>query len=482
MTRKLTHEDVDAIERFWIEKSRKNFYAFRRYLRGNKFTTGWFIAELCVVLQQFYADLINGKKPVLVIQTPPQHGKSWTIIDFIVWLTGKQNHLKIIFASFSERLGHRCNAAIKRYFDSEKFSKIFPNATIPAIGDRSHSRTTEYIEYLDGEGVVTDGYFRNTTICGPVTGETLDVGIIDDPVKGREQANSKAWLDKIWDWYTNDFSTRFSEDAGLLIITTRWNIDDLVGRLKEKKGDAVKIVNFPAIATCDEVHRKEGDALFPELKSLAFLNDKKDTLAGSHWEALYQGNPTKEGGNLFKDHYWKFYTVLPKLKYRIIYGDTAQKAKEQNDWTVFAVWGISYDNKIFLLDLERERYESPQLIVAAKAFWNKHKSTIGQGVLRCIKIEDKSSGTGLIQHLRQDGIPVKGIPRNIDKVSRGNDTAPMIEVGNVYLPENAPWLSYFLSEHRVFPNGDFDDIVDTTMDAVEDLLINPLADNYEDLI
>jgi predicted phage terminase large subunit-like protein len=247
-------------------------------------------------------------------------------------------------------------------------------------------------------------------------------------------------------------------------------------------GDNVKVLNFQAISTAVETHRGIGQPLFPELKSLKFLLGKKSLLASSHWESLYQGKPTVEGGNLFKDNHWKYYTALPKMRFRMIYADTALKKEEQHDWSVLQCWGMSYDGHIYLLDQVRKKVEAPQLLTMARAFWNKHNDITNLGVLRQMKPEDKASGTGLIQTLRQEGIPIKGIQRNRDKVSRANDVTPMIEVGNVYIPEDATWLNDYLVEFSAFPNGDNDDQIDPTMDAIEDLLINPAVVNYEDLI
>ena len=477
----LTHEDAAILNQWWVEKSRVNFFAYRRYMRANEFLYNWFLIDVSRNLQQFYVDLLAGKKPILVIQTPPQHGKTWSVVDFIGWLAGKHPNLRTIYASFSDTLGVRANLQLQRTIDSGKFQDIFKETRLAksmlSAVDMKAQRNKNLLEFVGKQGS-----FRNTTVGGPVTGETLDLGVIDDPIKGREQANSKTYLDKIWDWFTDDFNTRFSEDAGLLIIMTRWNVNDLVGRLIKQKGARVKVLNYSAIATQDELHRSVGDPLFPALKSLDFLLDKKGTMALAHWDALYQGAPVVIGGNLFKDTWWKYYKTLPKMQWRIIYADTALKAEEQHDYTVFQCWGMSYDRKIFLIDMVRDKVEAPQLLTMAKAFWNKHRAIQGHGVLRSMKIEDKASGIGLIQTLRQDGVAVKGIQRSRDKVSRANDVLPEIEVGNVYLPEDAPWLSDYLTETNAFPNGEFDDQVDPTMDAIEDMLISGVQLNYEDML
>ena len=194
----LSHEDIDNLDQAWINKSRVNFLAFRKYIRHGNFIYNWFIIDLCIQLQKFYIKLINGERPVLVIQTPPQHGKSWTITDFIAWVSGLHPSLRVIFGSYSETLGVRTNLALQRYYDSRKFQAIFPKCRINQKNvvtiSGNYQRNKNLLEYVDNTGC-----FRNTTVQGPVTGETLDLGVIDDPVKGREQANSKTYRDKTWD-------------------------------------------------------------------------------------------------------------------------------------------------------------------------------------------------------------------------------------------------------------------------------------------
>ena len=189
----------------------------------------------------------------------------------------------------------------------------------------------------------------------------------------------------------------------------------------------------------------------------------------ANWEALYQQNPTIVGGGLFRDDWWEYWTQLPPLEWRTIYADTAQKTKEHNDFSVFQCWGRSKFGQAVLIDQMRGKWEAPELKVQARAFWTKHKAINSGGALRAFKVEDKVSGTGLIQELKREGIPMIPIQRNTDKVTRAMDAAPFIESGNVLLPKEAPWLSDFLGEHSAFPSGAHDDQVDPMMDAVTDI-------------
>lgn len=462
---------LEFIKEKAVRDARKDFLAFRKLINPkNKW--GWWQEEIAAELQSFFDAIVRGERPKLVIQAPPQHGKSVQVIDFIAWLAGKNPNLRTIYTSFSERLGVRANLRLQRLYDSKIYQEIFPDMHINKSNSVTVSghflRNREILEYCDHSG-----YFRNTTVGGSITGEGLDLGVIDDPLKGRKEANSITIRDGVWDWFTDDFFTRFSEDAALLCILTRWHIDDPIGRLIEKYPD-VKVLSYPAIATADEKHRKEGEALFPEHKSVEFLLERKQLMDATSWLSLYQQTPIIVGGDIIRGEWFVRYDILPVIKYRKIYADTAQKTKEQNDYSVFECWGYGEDSKIYLLDLIRSKWEAPELKERAIAFWNKHKAVEGLGALREMVIEDKASGTGLIQSIKHDGkIPVKAQQRNIDKLTRVQDVTPYIKSGYVNVPSNAAYINDFIAECEAFTADnahDHDDQIDPMCDAINDML------------
>jgi len=467
--------DVDLLEMLAISEARESFWAYRQLINP-KLIKGWWQRDMARELQLFYSDLISGCRPKLVIEAPPQHGKSRMIVEFVTWMAGKNPDLKTIYTSFSESLGIRANLTCQRIYDGEKFKKIFPETRINSQNVVTISgqtmRNREKLEYVG-----RDGFFRNTTVRGSITGESLDVGVIDDPIKGREEAGSKAVRDKTWDWFTDDFFTRFSENAGMLAILTRWHVDDPIGRLRDQFGDAVKVVSYPAIAVTDEKYRKIGEPLFPELKGLDFLLERKAAMASVNWEALYQQNPQILGGELIRGEWFGRYREAPIIKSRTIYADTAQKTSERNDYSVFECWGMGDDGKIYLLDMIRGKWEAPELERRAIAFWEKHRASEPSryGPLRQMKIEDKASGTGLIQGLKLKArIPVAGIQRTKDKYTRLMDVLGYIEAGYVMIQENSAFVSDFVAECEAFTSDNshmHDDQVDPMMDAINDMLL-----------
>jgi len=458
--RELSIKDIELLEQWWISKSQQSFLAYRQFIRPVEFKNSWFVRELCRYLQEFYDDYIAGKRPILLIQAPPQHGKSWAVTDFISWVVGKNNGIKLIFASYSEVLGIRCNTQLQRLFGTEKYNKIFPDtnisrSSITSIADKA-KRNASLIEFLDNRGNATNGQFRNTTVAGQVTGESLDIGIIDDAIKGREQANNVKYNEKIWDWYCDDFGTRFADNAGLLVVATRWSTFDLLSKIQEKETN-VKVVNFEAIASQDEKYRKQGEALFPELKSLEFLLKRKAVMGSSSWESLYQGKPAPPEGTLVKKSWLtNRWLELPRTDFNMIVQswDTAQKAKDESDYASCTTWGVT-EKAYYLIHVFREKLEFPELNRKVRSLYELFKP---QAVL----IEDKSSGTSLIQMLRSETvIPVIAINPVQDKETRLYCETPKIEAGLVILPAKAIWLEDFEDELFSFPNSPHDDQVDS---------------------
>jgi predicted phage terminase large subunit-like protein len=189
----------------------------------------------------------------------------------------------------------------------------------------------------------------------------------------------------------------------------------------------------------------------------------------------YMQSPAKEGGEIITGEWFRRYGVLPKILWKKIYVDTAMKTAERNDYSVFECWGKGEDNKVYLIDLLRGKWEAPELRRRAFAFWEKHKPVDRFAPsLREMVVEDKASGTGLIQDIQENGgIPVKGIERDRDKYERVMGVVSYIEAGLVYVPESADWVSDFLVECESFTSDDthaHDDQIDPMCDAITDML------------
>src|SRR6266436_1388590 len=157
--------------------------------------------------------MVAGKRPKLAISAPPQHGKSWAATDFIAYVAGKLPDRKTIFGSYSDDLGIRTNNDLQRIITSERFRKIFPGTKISdetTAGFDRWKRNSSLIEFIGHQGS-----FRNTTVSGQINGLELHLGVIDDPIKGREEAHRVNARNKAWEWFADDFLSRFAAHAEL---------------------------------------------------------------------------------------------------------------------------------------------------------------------------------------------------------------------------------------------------------------------------
>lgn len=476
----MTPVQLAAQELLRRRKARRSLLDFILYI-DPEYIVSEFAQELCAALEQFLDDQRSGKRPVLVVQAPPQHGKSQIVSRYLpAWLFGQNPDLSIGGLSYAKDLASDMNRDVQRIMFTPEYARLFPDAALNVkrvvTVEVEAKRNSDVFEIVGRKG-----RYVGAGVGGPLTGKRLDIGIIDDPIKNAQEALSQTIKDGVWNWYITTFTTRLSKNSGQIIMATSWATDDLSGRAIQATPRA-KVLKFSAVNLPSEKGynpaRRDG-ALVPELHPLDKLLETKALMSDYFWSAMYQQSPIALGGNMFKTDGFKTWKgIPPKLKWRAVYADTAQKTKEHNDYSVFQCWGESLDGQAVMLDQIRGKWEAPELLTQAKAFWAKHKAE-GNGTLRSFNVEDKASGTGLIQSMV--GIPVIGIPRSVDKITRAMDAIPLIQSGNVLLPEDAPWLSDYLSEFAAFPKGAHDDQIDPTMDAIGAIL-SPVKRDWRSML
>lgn len=481
-------QTLEAFKQRQIERAKNNLLDFTLYTNPI-YETGWFNELLFAELDQFLKDAEAGLMPRLMIFAPPRSGKSEAASRrFPAYVLGKHPNWNVIACSYSSDLANRMSRDTQRIITSPRYNEIFPetNLTLSRAGAGGAIRTAELWEIINSKGDIQGGSYRAAGVNGGITGQGMNIGIIDDPAKDYKTASSPTYQEAVIDWYDTTFFTRADPKInGIIIILTRWHKDDLAGQLLKKAeegGEQWRVVSFPMEAEKHEVHelngkkyslRKPGEILFPERMPQSFV-DKAKQRGSLVWNALYQQRPTAKGGGLIKSEWFGEYKELPPLKWRAVYGDTAQKTKEVNDFSVFEHWGLGVDGYMYLIDMIRGKWEADELKRRATAFWNSCKS-IKNGPLRHMAIEDKASGTGLIQSIRKDALcPVKAIQRDKDKYTRLMDTQGFIESGYIKLPSDKPFVSDFLVEMESI-NPDFnthDDQLDPMMDAITEMKVN----------
>lgn len=486
MTKLITGEMLNQARAAMATLARTNLRDFTAYTNP-KYQFGWFNELLCKELDQFMLEVEQGKMPMLMIFAPPRSGKSELASRrFPAWAMGKHADWHFIGASYAADLAKRMSKDVRRIIGSHQYADVFPDLRLPPVGVGAADQAGMW-ETVNRDMQLTGGSYRATGVNGGITGGGMNIGIIDDPAKDYQQASSKAYQEAVIDWFDTTFYTRVDPRLhGIIIILTRWHKNDLAGQLLQQAaegGQQWKVVSFPMEAEADEFYevggrryhtRKPGELLFPERMPPDFVASAKRR-GSLVWNALYQQRPTQKGGALIKTEDFQRYKSLPPIKKRWIYADTAQKTEERHDFSVFECWGEGADGQPYLIDLRRGKWEAAELEATAIAFWNKHKAMdkLKVGALIKMKVEDKASGTQLIQNIKKKGhIPVEGIPRHKDKYTRFLDIQGHIESGYVHIPDEAPWLSDFLMECEdvTAEFNTHDDQIDPMMDAINDIM------------
>ena len=465
----LTQADIDAVERELCKRSLAEFAkrAWRVLEPAADLKWGWALDAICMHLEA----VTDGRITRLLMNVPPGSMKSLlTGVIWPAWEWGPRNmpEMRFIGTAHEETLAIRDSRKCRDLIKSEWYQKLWP---------------LELASDLDGKrefGNVRKGV-RQARSFTSMTGVRGDRVILDDP-SSADAANSEAKLEATRIAFTETLPTRInSEKSAIVVVMQRLNEKDVSGVILSMGLPYVHLcipMRFEPARRCttaigwSDPRTYEGELMFPERFGEEQVRELEKTLGSYGTAGQLQQRPAPRGGGIINTDwfaYWSSYA--PPLEFRFITADTAQKTSEQNDYSVLQCWGRTVTGKAILLDQLRGKWEAPELLVQARAFWLKHLNHQApaqqKAALRGMYVEDKVSGTGLIQTLRREGIPVLATQRNKDKISRGYDAAPFIESGNVLLPQDVPWLSDFLSECSAFPAGAHDDQLDPMFDAIQ---------------
>lgn len=452
----LTPEEVATYKSDLLSYSK---FMFRRR-RGMDFLPAEHHKTVCDALER----VVAGQVTRLIINIPPRAGKTELAVkNFISWCLGNWPDCEFIHASYAKELATANVADTRNIMTHEAYTEVFGPPSF-----RQDSNAKDFFKTNDGGAVMAVGVGGGVTGFGagkmrPSFGGAI---IVDDPHKPAE-ANSDAVRGSTLAWFQNTLESRKnSNETPIIVIMQRLHEEDLAGWLADGgNGEDWTVIRIPAI-------RDDGTSFWEENSNFSIEKLKRMEKANQYvFAGQYMQNPAPIGGGILKEAWYSDWHILPKLKWRKIYADTASKTKEVNDYSVFQCWGDDGNGAKYLIDQMRGKWEAPELLDVARAFWKKHKDAdkAQLGQLRAMMVEDKSSGTGLIQTLVRERIPVIGVKRNIDKITRAMDAAPMIQAGSVYLPASVDWRSGFIAESNQFPNGKHDDQLDPMFDAVVDL-------------
>jgi len=433
------------------EKASTNFLDFVRYV--------WPDAILGAHHERMAAAfdrIANGTLKRLIINMPPRHTKS-EFASYLLpaYIMGRDPKTKIIEATHTAELAVRFGRKVRDLMASETYQEVFPAVDLKVDSKAAGRWDTN----LGGE------YFA-CGVGGALTGRGAQLLVIDDP-HSEQDAMSELALENAWEWFQGGPRTRLQPGGAIVIVMTRWGTKDLTGRLlraqSSRNADQWEVIEFPAILPSNT-------PLWPEFWNLEELNAVKASLSVQKWNAMYQQQPTNDEGAILKREWWKKWPhdEPPFVDYIIQSYDTAYSKKETADYSVITTWGVFFPDadsgpNIILLDCTRGRWDFPELKRIAKEHyreWNPDN----------VLIEAKATGITLQQELRKMGIPVTmyspgGRRAGQDKVSRAHAVAPILESGMVWTPETE-WAQELVEECAAFPNGDHDDMVDSTTQAL----------------
>lgn len=485
------------------EKSHLFFSRMFFYHRQNiKFKINWHHEYISDTLQE----VIDGTTKNLIINVSPGSSKTeLVVINFMARGLALNPRARFLHLSYSDDLALLNSQTTRDMVRSDEFQELWPMAI--ADDSKAKKRWNVMLEDKPAGGVYA------TSLAGQITGFRAGhmapgfqgAILIDDPLKP-EDAFSEAKLNAAnRKLLTTVKSRKANPDTPIIVIMQRIAENDPTGFIKAGNlGIDFKHIVIPAVldekyvATLPEKYQKliERDAqerfsYWPYKEPIAELlkmesgegADQTGAKISRHvFNSQYQQTPKAIGGNLIRGDWFDRHTVIPKIAYRKIYVDTAQKIKKRNDYSVFECWGPAADTgKIYLLDMIRGRWEAPELERKAIEFWNKHKAMDVEkfGQLRKMMVEDKSSGTGLIQKIKLlNHIPIGEVEReraNEDKLTRLMDVQAYIEQHMLSVPSDAYFTSDFISECEAFTaddTHDHDDQIDAMIDAINDLLSN----------
>ena len=440
------------------ELARRDYRQYLPYVHGAMWKKTRMSDYIAQRVQAFLTSETGNAYDILVVKTPPQHGKSMTLSETLPsWYMGRFPTKRIIMASYNEDSAQRfCRR------NSDKIRQF--GATLFGVS-LAIDRSTEL--ELDNR----QGRMISRGIMSGITGNPADLIIIDDPIKNREEANSQTIRDKLWEEWQNSIKSRLAAGAKVILIMTPWHEDDLAARLLNSEAN-IEEIRLPVEAEeNDPLGREIGDALCPELgKDNAWLKQFKasyihDAQGGARaWEALYMCRPRVEGGNLVDRSWWQYFKEgsIKNFGTEIISVDAAFKGTDSSDFVCITVWGKLNTDYYLRYCLNRHLTFSQTLDAIRLA------QTLYPNAQRVL-IEDKANGTAIIDVLQREMFCIPVNPKG-GKEARVNAISPAIESGHVFLPENMPWLEAFMDQFSAFPAGAHDDMVDSTSQALAFLL------------
>lgn len=450
-----------------IEKAKTDLIEFAKLMKpvtGNESdprVSTYETAKHHVYLAEKLEKVAAGKIKRLIINMPPRSGKTELASKlFPAWYAGKYPNRSMILATYNERFSFDFGRAVRNFMKHPAFKQIFPNSK-PKKGAMAANR----LELAEGGLLVFCG------VGGSITGRGGDCLLIDDPIKDRQQADSQLERDKAWTFFNQVFRTRLMTDEGsIMIITTRWHPDDIVGRLTDptnsyydkEEAEQWEVIDLPAFAIEDDpLGRQPGDVLWPSRFGADYLENLRRADPRG-FSALYQCRPSPEEGAFFQADWLQEYKPadLPSNLRYYIATDFAVSSDKVRDKTCILPVGIDEKQNIWVLpDVWWHHGNSDQVVEAFVNLVAKYKPLMVWGEKGQIA---KSLGPFIRKRMAERGAfaPIDETHPAVDKQARAQSIAGRMSMGKVYFPVYAPWWGLAKDQILKFPQVAHDDFVD----------------------
>lgn len=389
----------------------------------------------------------RGEIPRLMVCMPPGSAKStYTSVEFPPWFLGRNPKHSIIAASHTQELAERFGRRVRNIVGSVEFASVF------GFGVANDSASAGRWDTSQG------GEYFAAGVGGSITGRRADLGIIDDPVKSREDADSERSREKAWDWYVNDFLTRLKPGARQIVVMTRWHEDDLGGRILERERDRWHVIELAMEALPnDPLGRPPGERLWADWFTDEMVQIAKQDVRA--WNALYQQQPATEDGDYFKREWLdREYEVLPDglRKYAASdYGVT----EGGGDYTEHGVFGVDQAGNLYVIDWWRGQTSADVWIERKCDLILEHEPNCWFGEAGPIR---RAVEPFLMRRMseRSAHCRIEWLPSIADKPTRARSFQALASMGKVFFPKHASWKADVIGQLLRFPAGKHDDSVD----------------------
>ena len=440
-----------------------------------EYQVGRHTRTICHLIDEAIEDFKNGKSTYLVVKVHPRAGKSEILSqNLTAHFIGAFPDKEVMICCYNSTLAEKNSKLARRIIDSPKYQELYPDTEIE--GGVQQWNIAGHTAMVTASGLISG-----------ITGNGYTLGLLDDYIAGRDNAESQTIRDKIWDEFTSSFLTRRAPVSITIVLATQWHVDDIIGRIEEAMNTEsekyqpdfpkFRIVSFPAINGEGEVwtektkdekahwELQKWEYLFPERFTPEFYKQQKAALGDYAFSSLYQCKPQVRGGNFFDTSDIKYHNTVddfPKTRYYRVW-DLAHTAKQLQksdpDWTSGTL--LTYTKidglwHLWIKDVVRIKAKAGERDILIRSATEKDGMNVPVAIENSLDNKDAVSN---FQDILKGMRTIRPLNIRIDKIARAGYVEPIFEAGHVHILRGA-WNLDWLTEVKNFPSGKHDDQVD----------------------